>query len=188
MLGVLVARAVVTPPLRGRFQGHRTSGRARVYRPAKRRNDRPPKCTTSLRPNFLPCGGEGRIRAARREQTGMPGGRLRMTAGGLSAQSLILPPGRALTMGTMKSTSFHLLMGMCCDQGPAFFGLACEREHFMPIGGMSRRVCSRRGEIFCSLLLGGARTACVSFSLVLRRRARQSLGSRKRTVFHWHAV
>ena len=138
---------VVTPLLRVRFLGHGPSDRARVYRPAKRRNHRPPKCGFSHRPNFLPCGGEGRVPAARREQTGMPGGRLRMTTGGLSAQSLILPPGKALLIGTAKSTSFHLLMGMRCDQRPAFFGLTCERERFMPIRGMSRRVCSRNGEV-----------------------------------------
>ena len=139
--------AVVTPLLRVKFQGRRTSNRARDYRPAKRRNHRPPKRTFSHRPNFLPCGRKGRIPAARREQIGMPGGRLRMTTGGMSAQSLILPPGRALLMGTIKSTLFHVLMGMRCDQGPAFFGLSCEREHFMPIRGISRRVCSRDGEV-----------------------------------------
>jgi hypothetical protein len=152
---VLVERAVVTPLLRGRFQGHRTSNRARDYRPAKRRNHRPPKSTRARRPNFSSFGRGGRIRPARHEQTGLPGGRPRMTAGDLSAQSLILPPGTALPMGTVKSTSSQRLMGMRCDPGPAFFGLTCEREHFMPIRGMSGRVCSRDGELTGSLVFGG---------------------------------
>lgn len=146
MLDVSVARAVVTPLLRGRFQGRRTTSRARVYRLAKRRNHRPPKSTPARRPNFFPGGREDRIRAMRREQTVMPGGRPRMTAGDLSAQSLILPPGRALPRRTVKSTSCHDLTGMRCDPGPAFFGLTCEREHFMPVRGMSKGVCSRTWE------------------------------------------
>ena len=142
----LEGRAVVTPLLRGRFQGRRTSNRARVYRPAKRRNYRPPKSTFSHRPNFVPCGREGWIRATRREQTVVPGCRPRMTTGGQSAQSLVLSPSKALPMGTMKSTSSHRLMGMRCDPGPAIFGLTCERERFMPIRGMSRCVCSRNDD------------------------------------------
>src|SRR5664279_908313 len=79
-------------------------------------------------------------------RSALPGGRIRDCA--LKPPVVIRrrPPGKALLIGTAKSTSFHLLMGMRCDQRPAFFGLTCERERFMPIRGMSRRVCSRNGE------------------------------------------
>ncbi len=143
----LVARAEVTPLLRGRFQGRRTSNRARVYRPAKRRNHRPPKSTRARRPNLLPNSRAGRIRPARHEQTLVPGGRSRMTAGGLSAQSLILPPGRALTMGTMKSTSFQRWMGMRCHLGPPFFWLTLACEQFMLIRAMRGSFGSRQGQV-----------------------------------------
>lgn len=75
----------------------------------------------------------------------MPGGRPRMTAGDWSVQTLDLPPGKALPMGTMKLTFRHRRMGMRCDLGLTFFCFNGEREPFMLIGGMNKRFSSRKG-------------------------------------------
>jgi hypothetical protein len=75
----------------------------------------------------------------------MPGGRPRMTAGGGSAQTLDLPPGKAPPMGTMKLTFRHRRMGMRCDLGLPFFCFDGDREPFMPIGGVNKRFSSRKG-------------------------------------------
>jgi hypothetical protein len=77
----------------------------------------------------------------------MPGGRPRMTAGDLSAQSLDLPPGKALPMDTIKLTFCHRWTGMRCDLGPPFFCLTLECEQFMLIRGMSWRFGSREDQV-----------------------------------------
>lgn len=73
----------------------------------------------------------------------LPGLRPRMTAGNSSAQTLDLPPGKALSMGTMKLMFCHRRMGMRCDLGQPFFCLTLECEQFMLIRGTSGRFGSR---------------------------------------------
>ena len=67
-----------------------------------------------------------------------------MTAGGGSAQTLDLPPGKALSMGTIKLMLCHRRMGMRCGLGPPFFCFNGKREPFMLVGGLNRRFGSRK--------------------------------------------
>jgi hypothetical protein len=89
----------------------------------------------------------------------MPGSRPRMTAWDLGAQSLDLPPGKALPMGTMKLTFCHRWMGMRCDLVLLLFCFNGEREPFMLVRGMNKRFSSRKGEVTGSLASGRMRNA-----------------------------
>jgi hypothetical protein len=92
----------------------------------------------------------------------MPGGRPRMTARDLSAQSLDLPSGKALLMGTMKLMSRHRRMGMRCDLVLPFICCNGEREPFMLIGGMKRRFGSREAKVVRRLYRPGTSDAAKS--------------------------
>jgi len=70
-----------------------------------------------------------------------------MTAGGGSAQTLDLPPGKALSMGTIKLRFCHRRMRMLRALGLPFFLFNGEREPFMLIRGLSRRLSSRASEV-----------------------------------------
>jgi hypothetical protein len=85
-----------------------------------------------------------------------------MTAGGGSAQTLDLPPGKALSMGTIKLMLCHRRMGMRCDLGPPFFCFNREREPFMLVGGMNRRFGSREAKVVRRLYRPGTADAAKS--------------------------
>ena len=111
-----------------------------------------------LRP-MRPSGREGLFREARLRpgQIVVPGGRPRMTAGDLSAQSLVVPPGRALPMATAKPSASHFMMGMGWGPELVFGCLTCERERFMLIGCMSECFGSREAPASSQLANGGCR-------------------------------
>ena len=92
----------------------------------------------------------------------MPGGRPRMTAGDGRAQTLDLPPGKALPICTMKLMSRHRRMGMRCGLVLPSICFNGEREPFMLIGGMNRRFGSREAKMIRRLHRPGTTDAAKS--------------------------
>lgn len=82
-----------------------------------------------------------------------------MTAGGGSAQTLDLPPGKALSMGTTKLMLCHRRMGMRCDLGLPFFCFNGKRAPFMLVGGLNRRFGSREAKLVRRLYRPGTADA-----------------------------
>jgi hypothetical protein len=84
----------------------------------------------------------------------MPGGRPRMTARDLSAQTRDLPPGKVFPMCTTKLMFCQGQMGMRCKIETSFLCLNRELEPFMLMRGMTGQFSSRHGKVVDPLGFG----------------------------------